>query len=452
MKTLPTNILPILQSFSQIFSNKRSWVLASFLFAPLVLVKGGRTVCRLLRFLGLKGEKEFDKYHKLLNRANWDMLKGSKILLTKILGNLPSNSTTYIAIDEHLERRRGSKIKALGCYRDAVLSTKRRKVKSFGLKWMNVAVLKKFSWSCNVFALPFLMVLTRSNEADRRDNRRHKTTTDWMCQIAKQLKRWFGERRVVIITDGGLNSIELALTCLKNKQHWITRLPCNARLYDFPPEKSPGRGRPRVRGTQLESPKAMLARRDLPWKTIKVRWYGGRLKQVEYVTFTCVRYVDGFPPAPVRITLLKDPSGENESIALMGVSHDMSLDALEMIENFVCRWNLEVTFRESREHLGIETQRQWSDKAIARTTPILFSVYSLVLLIADHLNVTIPITPDKTAWYPKSNVTFSDALTAVRKYLWQNNNFNFLPKEDTLKKNSTTTYWDILWNHLAECA
>jgi hypothetical protein len=451
MTTLPTNILQILIPFSKMFSNKRSWTLVSFLFVPLILAKGGRTICRILRFAGLKGERAFDKYHKLLNRANWNMLKGSKILLNNILSGFSIKDTVYIAIDEHLERRRGSKINAIGCYRDAVLSTNRRKVKSFGLKWMSVAVLRSFSWSKNIFAMPFLTVLTRSQEGDRRLGRRHKSTTDWMCQIVKQIKRWLGNRRIVIITDGGLNSVEMALTTLKHGMHWVTRLPCNARLYDFPPVQV-GRGRRRVRGEQLEKPSVMLARDDLPWKKEFVRWYGGIQKQVEYVTFTCIRYVDGFPPVPVRIVLLRDPMRQFESVALMGVSSDMSLQALEIIEQFVGRWNLEVTFREAREHLGIETQRQWSDKAITRSTPILFSLYSLILLIADSLNLEKPIQPVTAAWFKKSNVTFSDALSIVRKKLWQTTNFNFLWVKPTENKNSSEVCWDSLWEYLAECA
>lgn len=451
MTTLPTNILLIIQPFSKMFYNKRSWALLCFLFVPLILAKGGRTICRLIRLAGLKGERSCDKYHKLLNRSNWSMLKGSKILLETIIRKFSKEETIYIAIDEHLERRRGSKIKAIGCYRDAVLSTNKRKVKSFGLKWMCVTVLKKFSWSKNVFALPFLTVLTRSKEGDRRIGRRHKSTTDWMCQIVKQIKKWLGNRRIVIINDGGLNSVEMALTTLKYGMHWITRLPCNARLYDFPPIQA-GRGRPRVRGTQLEKPSVMLAREDLPWKREDVRWYSGIQKQIEYVTFTCIRYVDGFPPVPVRIVLLRDPTLQFEAVALMGVSSDMSLHAKEIIEQFVSRWNLEVTFREAREHLGIETQRQWSDRAIERSTPILFSLYSLILLIGDNLNLQESIQPITAAWYRKNNVTFSDVLAVVRKKLWQNSNFNFLPSKDVESKNLTKSYWDPLWEYLAECA
>src|SRR5262249_52001953 len=105
-----------------------------------------------------------------------------------------------------------------------------------------------------------------------------------------------------------------------------------------------------------------------------------------------------------------------------------------------------------REHLGIETQRQWSDKAIARTTPILFSLYSLILLIADILNLEEPIQPMTAAWYKKNNVTFSDALVKVRKQLWQHWNFNFLPDEHAKSKNCTNLNLESLWQYLAECA
>ena len=91
---------------------------------------------------------------------------------------------------------------------------------------------------------------------------------------------------------------------------------------------------------------------------------------------------------------------------------------------FVWRWTTEVTFEESRAHLGSETQRQWSDLAIERTTPCLFGLYSLVFLLAHALHPDGKVPLRQTAWYEKEEATFSDVLATVRRHLW--GNFNYL--------------------------
>jgi hypothetical protein len=93
------------------------------------------------------------------------------------------------------------------------------------------------------------------------------------------------------------------------------------------------------------------------------------------------------------------------------------------------RWSLEVTFEEGRAHLGIETQRQWSDLAIERSTPLLFGLYSLVTLFghALHPNGRIPVA--QTAWYRKQTATFHDVLALVRQHVWGYGTFPTSPTD-----------------------
>lgn len=170
------------------------------------------------------------------------------------------------------------------------------------------------------------------------------------------------------------------------------------------------------------------------------------------MTFTCLWHVEGNDPLPIRIVLLKDPEGEYQPIPLMGISHDFSLSILEIIENFVGRWSQEVTHKEVREHLGVETQRQWSDKAIARTTPVLFALYTLVLVMANRLNAIKPLRSQETAWYRKKNVTFSDALRAVRKEIWKDRYFNGFNKKGDPGENISEKQVSSLLDQLAEVA
>ena len=393
-----------------------------------LMCRGGRTVCSALKTLGIRGEKGFDKYHKVLNRAKWSSHIGSKILLDQLLG--PEDETLIIAVDEHLERRRGKKIKAKGYYRDAVRSTKKCVVKCSGLKWITVMVLKKLPWHSRLFALPFMTILAPSKKANEKSGKRHKTTIDWTIQLLKQLRRWLPKRRIILSTDGGFANASLGWVSIRQKAHLVSRLRQDARLFDFPEEQS-GPGRRAKKGKRLMVPRDMFKQEDLKWKKEEVSWYGGKRKIMQHVTFTCLWHVEGNDPLPVRIVLLRDPEGEYTPIPLIGISHDFSLDPVEIIESYVNRWNQEVTHKEVREHLGVETQRQWSDKAIARTTPVLFGLYTLVLLMAGKLHDISPLKPQQSAWYQKADVTFSDAYVEIRKTLWRGKLINgFAKKSD----------------------
>ncbi len=119
---------------------------------------------------------------------------------------------------------------------------------------------------------------------------------------------------------------------------------------------------------------------------------------------------------PIRWVLVRDPLGEFRPQAFLCT--DLDAEPAEILSWFVRRWATEVTFAEARRHLGVETQRQWSDRAIARTTPALLGLYSLATLWADELHRSHAILPRAAAWYAKRTATFSDALAAVRRAIW----------------------------------
>ena len=136
-----------------------------------VLCRGPRTVASVLRVMGLGGERRFEKYHRVLNRARWSGLQGAKILLGLLIGILPRDWPLEIVADETIERRNGRRIQAKGRYRDAVRSTKGTVVKCYGLKWMSLMLLVPLPWSTRPWTLPFLTLLAppeRANTAAKR--------------------------------------------------------------------------------------------------------------------------------------------------------------------------------------------------------------------------------------------------------------------------------------------
>jgi hypothetical protein len=148
---------------------------------------------------------------------------------------------------------------------------------------------------------------------------------------------------------------------------------------------------------------------------------GGTYALRQLVTGTAAWDVDGYRPLPLRWVLVVDPTGQQPPAALF--STNLALSAPAIVELFVSRWSLKVTFEEARAHLGFQSQRQWSQAATTRTAPVILAMFSLVCLIAHRLHTITPVTPHSTAWYSKSDLTFADLLEAVRRCLWRKHIF-----------------------------
>ena len=190
--------------------------------------------------------------------------------------------------------------------------------------------------------------------------------------------------------------------------------------------RAPGTaGRPRVKGARQPTLDERLRDPATVWEHVRVRWYGGQSREVELSTSTAVWYHSGMPPVPIRWVLIRDPEGEFEDQALLCT--DQAATAVQIVEWFVLRWQLEVTFHEGRTHLGLETQRQWSERAIARTTPVLLALFSLVTLFAHELLGGRALPVRGAAWYHKSTPTFADTLAFVREHLWSQVLFSMSP-------------------------
>jgi hypothetical protein len=268
-----------------------------------------------------------------------------------------------------------------------------------------------------VKALPVLTLLAPSERSNHQCGRRHKLLTDWARQGALQICRWIPERDIVFVGDSGFAVHELA-HAIGGRATLISRLRLDANLFASPPERDAHTlGRPAQKGPALPKLKTLLSNPTTPWRGITVSaWYGRRhQKELEITSNTALWYRPGTPPKPIRWVLVRDPEGRRDPQAFF--STNTTLDPTDIIALFVRRWQVEVTFAETRAHLGVETQRQWSDKAIAPNTPALLALYSLISLWACDLLSSSSI-PYAAAWYRKTHLTFTDAIGAVRLTLW----------------------------------
>lgn len=423
MHRLPSEGYAILQQFRALFTAPSFCQLLQLTRGTLLCV-GARTVCAALRFLGLADKPGFCNYHRFLSRARWNALAAARILLGLLIDRFctsPSQPIVF-SIDETIERRRGALIKAKGIYRDPVRSSGSHFVKCSGLRWMCMMLLVAIPWAASVWALPFLTALAPSERYNQTAGKRHKKITDWARQMMLLVARWLKGRKVIVTADSSYSVLEL-LDSVRYHLTLITRLRMDAALYDPVVEASKKNpGRPRLKDKRQPNLEDRLKDQAQSWIRVVIpQWYDQRNKTIDIATGTAVWYHSGKAPVPIRWVLLRDPDGKGDPAALL--STDLSMEALEIVTHFVCRWTEEVTLKEVRTHLGVETQRQWSDNAIARATPALMALFSITTLWADKLQKSGKLVIEQTQWYKKTSATFSDALAAVRKQLWEGHDF-----------------------------
>lgn len=432
MSNLPSSIISVLSDFAPLFS-KPAYQKFLQLFEGHILCKGSRTVTEILKQLGLRDSKNFSVYHDFFNKNIWSSLEGSKILFLKLISLLDKDSTIEIAIDTTMERRKGSKIKSLNIQRDAAKSTKSRKVLVPGLLWLVVTVQIKLPGLDKVWALPFLSILlpperplsSSKNEKDLKIKKKHKTLNDWACQVVKLIRKWAGEfLKISIIADSAFATYNLVNTCIDYGINLTSRMRLDARMFEFPVTNK--KGHKNLVGKRLPTFKKMLEDPSQKWQKSKTRWYNGKIKTIEFLTGTSLWYGYGIRPAPIRWVLVK---GSTDSESILIFTLDLKYTPEQIIAEYINRWPIEVTFEEARRHLGMETQRQWADKAIERETPCIMASFSIISLIALELQkekgdvIIIQIS----AWYPKKQITFSDVLAYVRRHILEK---KYLPQFD----------------------
>jgi DDE superfamily endonuclease len=431
---LPTPFLYRLAVFADEFT-RPTWTNALLLLTGAVLSPGRRVVTAALRILGLDEGSDFPTYHAVLSQARWSSRVIAGLLLRMLVATfVTEGSPVVIGLDDTIERRWGKMIKARGIYRDAARSSKGFFVKTSGLRWLSAMLLTDIPWAGRLLALPFLTVLAPSERFYKDKPCAHKTLLDWARQMVLQIHRWLPDRKIIIVGDSAFAAIDF-LGAVRSKVCVVTRLRLDAALYDSPPPRRKARGRPAGKGKRLPGLTDTLKDKATKWQRHTVNlWYGRTNRTIEVATGTAIWYRSGLPPVPIRWILVREPTSpeiksgkiREQKDSLMPQAFlctDLQAEPNDILRWFISRWQVEVTFAEARAHLGVETQRQWSDLAILRTTPALFGLFSLIVLWMHDLSQYRDITPRAAPWYGKTALTFSDAIAAVRREIWNHQIF-----------------------------
>jgi hypothetical protein len=381
-----------------------------------ILAMGRRTVTNVLWTVRSIASGHFSSYHRLFSRASWSLWPLGKALATAALRWIPEDQPVLVAADDTVAQHRGPKVYGKAKHRDGVRSSHSLTVWKWGHKWVALAIVVQFPFTSRRWALPILCALYRSKEQNKAEGRRHKTPTQLARQLMAVLIHWFPQRKFVFLGDGGFGSHELARFFARHRRHatLVSRCHPDAALHTTPTRNRIGR--PRIKGRKLPSPRQTVAQRK-HGKHATVTWYGGSTRRVELVSDVGQWYRIGQGLVPVRWVHVHDLEGTHRDDWVY--STDPTLSPAQTVSFFTGRWPIETTFQEVRHHLGFETTRQRVDKSVLRAAPCLLGLFSVVCLIyAEHVKHA-KVSVHQTPWYVKCEPTFSDALTTVRRLLWE---------------------------------
>jgi DDE superfamily endonuclease len=414
--SIPGDALPILALFAPAF-NQPTFARAQLLAVATILTTGRRTVSNLLRTLGHLAGGAPSSYHRVLSEARWSGLRLAALLARFALRRFwPAGVVTLVG-DDTVSAHPGRKVYGKARHRDPVRSSHSYTAWRWGHKWVVLAVLVRLPFAQRPWALPVLVALYRSKEDNRKRGLPHKTPAQLMQVLLRLMLRWFPGRSFRFAGDAGFGSHEMAELAAqgRGRLHLVSKFHPGANLYQPPPlvtGKRPN-GRPRKKGAKLPSPQQVVA--HSPRSRHNVAWYGGGRREVEVVSGAGHWYKGGRGLVEVRWVFVRDLSGTHRDEYFY--TTDLALTPPEVIEHYARRWNIETTFAEMRSYLGLETTRGRCRKTVLRAEPCLFGLYSVVALLYDQLPEEAQAETG-VDWEGKAAVTFSDAITAVRRWLW----------------------------------
>jgi hypothetical protein len=333
----------VLALFVKHFS-PRVWAHVQVLVTGAILARGQRTVTAVLRVMGLKDERHFVNYHRVLSRAVWSALAVSGTLLALLLLTFAPTGTVVIGGDDTIERRRGDAITAKGIYRDPVRSSKRHFVKASGLRWVTVMLLVPIPFAQRVWALPFLTVLAPSERYYDTSVRAAKKLTDWMRQVILQVRRWVRQRTLVFVADSSYACLDLLhrMTQLANPVIMVVRFRMDAALYEPAAPRQPHqKGRTRKKGKRLPTLEQVALDPQTVWCAhVITYWYGQTRRAIEITSGTAVWFHSGQPAVPIRWVIVRDPLKQFKTQALLCT--DLTTAPVQIVEWFIQRWQLEI--------------------------------------------------------------------------------------------------------------
>lgn len=443
----PKAARPVFQKLAPAFS-ERIGRRMQWLVLGAILVPGCRSLTRILVLVTGLVEGHFSSFYRLFSRPHWSCWKLGRLLAALVIELIPEDEAVVAICDTTVTEHPGDKVYGKGKHRDAVRSSHTFTAWLWGHKWVVLMLAVPIPLVSRRWALPVLVALYRPESVNQAERRRHKTPSDLARSLMRVLLAWFPQRKFILVGDGDFSSHETARFAHRHRKRlaFVGKFYADAALYSPPPPYC-GHGRPRVKGDKRPSPQDLVAETKC-WAA-RVAWYGGKKRSVGLIGGTGHWYKGGWGLVPLRWVYVEDREGTHRPEYFFSTDPKMPLK--QIVEYYTLRWTIEVTFEETRAHLGLGTTRHRSKAAVERVEPWLFALFSIVTLVyVQHLRGNSPQVRSYR-WYTKSEATFSDCLATVRRLTWAESVFRHPSLAKGLKKLSSKTR-ETLINWLTQAA
>ena len=416
MARIPREVRDVLDRCEQEFTPS-VWNRFFAMLLVAILLRGRRTILRLYDLTERLVPGHFSSLHRVFSHRRWRLSALAKVLATALVDHFAPTGVLQIVGDDTVSQHRGERVYGKACHRDAVRSAHGHLVHRWGHKWVVLALRVRVPGTARTWAIPVLIALYRTPELNAREGRRHKTPAELMQGLLALWMRWFPERKSVFSGDGAYGTHRLARFARRHHSRLclVSKFYTDAVLHQLPPRRRKGqKGRNKVRGKRLPTP-GQAIKSSKRWRKLVVGWYGGGQRHIEVRSEVGHWYRQGHGLVQVRWVYVRDLTGTHRDECLMAT--DDTLTEREIVENFVGRWDIEVMYEEMREHLGLERNRGRCKQTVLRVEPCLFGLYSLIALWFACLPGD-PLNRILVTWPGKQSITFSDAMTTVRREAW----------------------------------
>jgi Transposase DDE domain len=418
---IPPAAEPLVDAIRGVFTRPtlRRFVL---LMGALIITMGRRTVSHALVMIEPLMHGHWSDYHRIYSAARFSMWELAAALVRQVIRLLPKDLVIELVADDTVDGKDGDHVWAKGVHRDSARSSHKVDQVKFGHKWLVLCVLVRLEGLSRPWALPILCGMCISPKVAQQIGARQKTPSDLARQLLIVLMRWLPGRKFILMGDYQVITHKTACFASRHAERVtvIGRLRGDANFYAKPSAKQRRR---RVRGggycskgKKLPSPAERVERLDQ--RRAKVAWYGGSRRSICYASETALwfsKHNCAVLPI-VWVCVLGENKGNDYFY-----SSDPTLSPKRVIELYALRWNIEVTFEETRQLLGLETTRHWCRQSVLRVTPLIFGLFSAVTLMWNELPASQrqACGDSQTPCYHKRAATFADALFAVRHELWE---------------------------------
>lgn len=431
-KFAPVFTAPSFITFVQIVTG---WIFSQRrLFITEIIYSGGRV-----------GDGHWSRFHRFFSHAAWD-LDAFAIHLAKLVASIIAPGATILwAVDDTLCRRRGLTLHGAGMHYDPLISSRKKPLVSWGHDWVVLCILivHPFWAPSKVFALPVAARLYRNRQGltKRKKGRakankpkadpNHRTRPELAVELIKLAASWFPNDEIIVTGDSAYGG-KSVLSHLPENVHLISRVHCKAALYEPAPRPAPNaksKGRPRKKGDRLPGMTAWAENPEQPWTELEFAQFGLHAA-LAVKTIRALYYKSG-GDRPLTIVLVRDLKGGRPD--QMFYCTKLDWDARRILSAYACRWAIECTFENCKQLMGLGEQANRLRKAVERTAPMAFFLYSLVVVWfhrVGHEHVQFPDRP----WYRhKQEPSFADMLTTLRQVGYDEKTEPLLRKQCGLK-------------------